>query len=326
MPKTLLEEFKKQYGVRQIAQTAGSGSFTCRPQKPVTIKEAFQYCERLAKSHYENFTVGSFLIPKTQRQHIYNVYAFCRWADDLGDESAGPEEAANLLNWWGNELEACYRGETTHPVFIALHKTVTQYRLSMKLFKDLIKAFTSDQTKTRYETFEELCEYSSYSANPVGRIYLQLFGYNDEERFSLSDATCTALQLTNFWQDITVDWEKGRVYLPQAELRKAGYTERDLAERKFTPAFKECMARLVSRTRNLFYKGLPLVKTIDKKIRLDIELFTRGGLAILDKIETQGYDVLSKRPSVRKWTKLGIILARLLGISAKIPTPITKQL
>ena len=291
-----------------------TGFLNWDPVKSYSFQDALDYCANIARSHYENFTVGSFLIPKTKRQHIYNVYAFCRWADDLGDEIKDPEKSIELLRWWKNELEACYKGKFAHPVFIALHDTINQFNLHIEPFKDLIHAFTMDQTKSCYETFEELCEYSKYSANPVGRTYLQLFGYKDEERFSMSDATCTALQLTNFWQDVTIDLEKGRVYLPQKELKQAGYSEDDLKRKRFTPAFRSIMKSLVERTRMLFNKGLPLIKIVDKPVKLDIELFSRGGMAILDRIEAQHYDVLSKRPKLGKTKKLLLLFSRLFSI------------
>ena len=194
-----------------------------------SLEESLAYTRWLATHHYENFQVVSFLLPKRLHQDFYNVYSFCRWADDLGDEIGNTEESLRLLAWWRGELQAMYAGERPkHPVFVALQGTAKQYHLSVTPFDDLIQAFEQDQTVTRYQNFEQLFQYCRYSANPVGRLVLGLCGYQDEERYALSDATCTALQLANFWQDVTVDWEKDRVYLP-------GARDEDIAARQFTP-------------------------------------------------------------------------------------------
>ena len=272
-----------------------------------TRPAAEQYTRWLATHHYENFHVVSFLLPKRLRQHFYNVYSFCRWADDLGDEIGDREESLRLLAWWRGELEAMYAGRVKHPVFVALEETVQKYALPMQLFGDLISAFEQDQRVTRYAHWHELFGYCQCSANPVGRLVLRLCGYADEERDRLSDATCTALQLANFWQDVTVDFEKDRVYLPLDLLARHGYGVEDLAARKFTPGFRAVMREAVEVARRLFIEGLPLAKTVDRRLAFDLDLFSRGGMRVLDKIEHQNYNVLLHRPSVSKVDRLGLV-------------------
>src|ERR1019366_714869 len=220
-------------------------------------EEGRAYTRWLATNHYENFHVVSFLLPKRLHQDFYNVYSFCRWADDLGDEIGDPEESLRLLAWWRGELDAMYRGEVKHPVFAALTCTARKYRLPKHLFYDLISAFEQDQTVTRYQDWDHLFDYCRRSANPVGRLVLRLCGYNDAERDRLSDATCTALQLANFWQDVTVDFAKDRVYLPLDLFAKHGYTLEDLAAQRFNPAFQAAMREAVAVAHKLFLEGLP---------------------------------------------------------------------
>ena len=270
--------------------------------------EALEYTRWLATHHYENFHVVSFLLPKALHQDFYNVYAFCRWADDLGDEIGDPQESLRLLAWWRSELEAMYGGEASHPVFVALKNTVRRHDIPLEPFDRLIRAFEQDQTTTRYRTFEDVFGYCVNSANPVGHLVLYLCGYRDPERQRLSDFTCTALQLANFWQDVTVDLQKGRIYLPLDLLEKHGYTLEDLFALKFNPRFENVMAEAVEVTEHLFYQGLPLIKKVDRRLALDLELFSRGGLKILQKIRLQGYNVLKSRPHISKAERVGILL------------------
>ena len=272
---------------------------------------AEQYTRWLATHHYENFHVVSFLLPKRLHQDFYNVYSFCRWADDLGDEIGDREESLRLLAWWRAELEAMYAGHVKHPVFVALEDTVRKYALPIKLFGDLITAFEQDQSVTRYANWDELLGYCRYSANPVGRLVLRLCGYADPERDRMSDATCTALQLANFWQDVTVDFEKDRVYLPLDLLARHGYTVEDLAARQFNPDFQAVMREAVEVARKLFVEGLPLAKTVDRRLGFDLDLFSRGGLRVLDKIEQQNYNVLAHRPAISKFERLQLLLTSL---------------
>ena len=272
-------------------------------------EQSLAYTRWLATHHYENFHVVSLLLPKRLHQDFYNVYSFCRWADDLGDEIGDPAESLRLLTWWRGELHAMYAGKARHPVLVALAGTAREYSLPMETFDDLIKAFEQDQTVTRYRSFTEVFDYCRYSANPVGRLVLGLCGYRDAERQALSDATCTALQLANFWQDVTVDLEKDRVYLPLDLLEAHGYPLEALFARRFDDRFRGAMQEAVNVTRGLFLKGLPLADTVDRRLAIDLELFSRGGLRVLDKIERQGCDVLGTRPAVSKMERVGLLLS-----------------
>jgi squalene synthase HpnC len=280
-----------------------------------TNAEAEAYTRWLATHHYENFQVVSFLLPKRLHQDFYNVYAYCRWADDLGDEMDSTAESLRLLAWWRGQLEAMYAGQATHPVFVALRGTVARHSIPQEPFADLIRAFEQDQTVTRYGSWEEVYAYCRYSANPVGRLVLYLCGYSDADRQRLSDATCTALQLANFWQDVAVDLEKDRVYIPLDVLARRGYTLEELYARRMTPAFREVMREIVARARELFHEGLPLSSMVDRRLALDIDLFSRGGLRVLDKIAEQEYDVLSRRPAVSKAERVWLLLGSLARVA-----------
>ncbi len=270
--------------------------------------EARAYTRWLATHHYENFHVVSVLLPKRLHQDFYNVYAFCRWADDLGDEIGNTAESLRLLGWWRTQLHAMCAGQTQHPVFVALAGTVREFSLPVQPFDDLIRAFEQDQTVTRYRNFEELFQYCRYSANPVGRLVLGLCGYRDDERQALSDATCTALQLANFWQDVTVDLEKDRVYLPLDLLEAHGYPLEALFARQFDERFRGAMQEAVNVAREFFLRGLPLADSVDRRLAIDLELFSRGGLRVLEKIEQQGCDVLTSRPAISKLERVGLLL------------------
>ena len=274
---------------------------------------ALRYCERLACGHYENFTVVSWFLPKDRRQHFYNVYSYCRWADDLADEVGDPERSLHLLDWWQGELERCYQGEADHPVFIALMETVRRFDIPIDPFRDLLVAFRQDQSTPRYATYQDLMGYCVNSANPVGRLLLYLCGYHDPERQRLSDCTCTALQLANFWQDVSVDLQKGRVYLPLEDIARFGCTEEQIVQRRFSPEFAALMRFQVERARALFAEGAALGPLLDRRVRLDIDLFARGGLEILRLIERQGYDVLTRRPALSRGRKAALIAGRLLA-------------
>lgn len=276
-----------------------------------TAAEAIDYTRWLATHHYENFHVVSFLLPKRLHQDFYNVYSYCRWADDLGDEIGNTQESLRLLEWWRGELDRMYAGEAQHPVFVALQGTVAKYGIPKKPFADLVRAFIQDQTVTRYETWDGVLDYCVYSANPVGHLVLYLCGYSDPERQRLSDATCTALQLANFWQDVTVDQLKDRVYLPLDLLRRHGYTVDELFAHQFDPRFREVMKEAVDTARELFLTGLPLSRMVDRRLSIDLELFSRGGLCVLDKIEAQGYDVLSQRPKISKLERVRLLVGTL---------------
>jgi squalene synthase HpnC len=278
-------------------------------EQPHSREESLAYTRWLATHHYENFHVVSFLLPRRLRQDFYNVYAFCRWADDLGDEIGDAAESLRLLEWWRSELLEMYEGRARHPVFVALRGTVERYGIPAEPFTDLIRAFVQDQNVTRYEDWDSLFDYCRYSANPVGRLVLYLCGYADPERHRLSDATCTALQLANFWQDVTVDLQKGRVYLPREVMVRHGYDPENLTERRFTPEFREAMREAVGQARGLFLKGLPLARMVDRRLAVDLSLFSMGGMRILDKIESQDYDVLAARPAISKMERAGLLLS-----------------
>jgi squalene synthase HpnC/squalene synthase HpnD len=283
------------------------------PRDGCTPAEAEQYTRRLATSHYENFNVVSWLLPKRLHQHFYNLYAYCRWADDLGDEVADPKRALALLDWWDEELRECYAGRPSHPVFVALAGTIRACDIPMQPFADLLVAFRQDQTVHRYATWEEMIGYCRYSANPVGRLVLYLCGYRDEERQRLSDATCTALQLANFWQDVRRDLEKGRIYIPLDALRGHGLGFEDVEARRFSEKYAALMRDIIARTRKLFAEGMPLAEKVDGMIRVDIEMFSRGGLAVLDAIERMGYNTLERRPAIGKATQAKLLGRALVG-------------
>jgi squalene synthase HpnC len=279
------------------------------------MDEALAYTRSLATGHYENFHVVSFLLPKHLHQDFYNVYSFCRWADDLGDEIGDTAESLRLLQWWRGELNKMYRGEASHPVFVALAPTVRKHTLPIEPFSNLIAAFEQDQVVTRYANWDEVFAYCVHSANPVGRLVLGLGGYNDPIRRELSDATCTALQLVNFWQDVSVDIEKDRVYLPQDLLARHGVPVADIYGRRFTPAFAAAMREACAVARELFIKGSALPPMLDRRLALDVTLFSRGGMHILDKIEKQGYDVLTARPQIGKGERVRLLLRTLVSFA-----------
>ena len=283
------------------------------PERAPSRVEAQEYCRRLARSHYENFSVASWFLPERLRQHFFNIYAYCRISDDLGDEVGDPHASLEMLGQWQAELDACYAGSPRHPVFVALEETVHQFDIPKQPFDDLLKAFRQDQTITRYETFEDLLGYCRYSANPVGHLVLYLCGYGDSERQALSDFTCTALQLANFWQDVSDDYSKGRIYLPLEDLRRYGVAEENISGARNTPPFCKMMRFEVERARQWFQQGLPLVNQVDRELAVDLELFSRGGQEILNAIERQGYAVLGRRPAISKTRKLALVARAALG-------------
>jgi squalene synthase HpnC len=282
------------------------------PEVAPTLGAARAWCKRLAESHYENFHVASWFLPKVLRPHFYAIYAYCRVSDDLGDEVGSTEQALALLDVWGRELDACYEGHARHPVFVALAETIRACSISKEPFADLLTAFRQDQTVTRYSTMEEVLGYCRYSANPVGRLVLYACGEANEgelgERFRLSDATCSALQLANFWQDVRVDFAKGRVYIPQVDMRRFGVTDETIAQGIATPEFRALMRYEVDYARALFEQGLPLIGMVNRDLALDLDLFSRGGLEILRAIERRDYDVLRGRPAISKSTKFKLAL------------------
>jgi squalene synthase HpnC len=274
---------------------------------PPTLTEARAYCSHLARTHYENFSVASLLLPRRLLRPFHSVYAYCRWADDLADEAGGGQTALDLLQWWREELLRCYNGQPRHPVMVALRETIRTYRIPPTPFLELLLAFEQDQRVKRYGTYDEVLGYCRYSANPVGHLVLYLCEAYEPVNAGLSDHVCTGLQLANFWQDVARDLDIGRVYLPEEDRRRFGYADADLEARRFTPAFAELLRFEVDRARELFHRGLPLVPRMPADVQADIELFIRGGLAILRKIERQGYNVLAARPALAKREKLALV-------------------
>jgi squalene synthase HpnC len=277
------------------------------PAEAPTQAEAQEYCRRLARSHYENFSVATWFLPARLRQDFFNIYAYCRISDDLGDEVGDANASLQLLDQWEGELDACYAGSPRHPVFVALAETIRKCEIPKQTFVDLLTAFRQDQRVSRYSTFEDVVRYCHYSANPVGHLVLYVCGYRDAERQALSDFTCTALQLANFWQDVSVDYANGRIYLPREDLLRFGVTEDDIAAQRNTAAFCDMMQFEVERARDWFRRGLPLVEKVDRELALDIELFSRGGQEILNAIEAEGYNVLGRRPAISKPRKLALV-------------------
>ena len=281
------------------------------PQAPPSVEDSEALCKRLALSHYENFTVVSRLVPRRMRQPLYDLYALCRTVDDIGDEAPG--DRVFLLDRFENELAAAYEGTPHHPVLVALKGTIERFDMPRDLFLRQITANRIDQETNRYQTVREFGRYCEHSATPVGRLFLILFGYQDDELFALSDSTCIALQLTNFWQDVKRDYEQGRIYLPLDEIKEYDVSEADLSAARANDQFKSLMRFQVDRARRYFRDGLPLIDRVHGSLRVDIALFSRGGLAILDKIEQLHYDTLTARPTLTKSEKIWLFLSTLIS-------------
>ena len=301
--------------VTQVAATPWSrlpASYAI-PGTPPSLAEAREYCAHLARTHYENFSVATWFLPRRLRQHFFNVYAYCRISDDLGDEVGDASAALALLDQWQAELDACYAGTPRHPVFVALSETVRQFDIPKHEFSDLLIAFRQDQRVTRFTTFDDVLAYCRYSANPVGHLVLYVCGYRDAERRQLSNFTCTALQLANFWQDVSLDYAKGRIYLPLEDLRRFGVSEEDIAQNRNTSSFCGMMKFEVERAQDWFQKGLPLIESVDHELAIDLELFSRSGQEILRAIAKQGYAVLGNRPAISKSRKLALVARAAMG-------------
>ncbi len=285
------------------------------PAARPSLAEAQAWCRKLATTHYENFHVATWFLPKRIRPYFESIYAFSRVSDDLGDEVASKEIALRLLGEWREMLDECYDAapQSMHPVYVALRQTIEETGAPRELFSDLIQAFAMDQTQTMWESLEDLEEYSRYSANPVGRLVLWVSGYKDDERARLSDKVCTALQLANFWQDVVEDWERGRRYLPASEMERFGVADAEIAATRFTPEFRAMMESLVDYTGSMLAQGSRLVDEVDRDLAVTLRLFVQGGRAALDGVIAQGYDVLKKRPSVSKVVKAKLLAGALMG-------------
>lgn len=319
---------------RLLDQLDTYGPDHCEAMSP---ERAVAYTARLARTHLENFHVASWLLPKAHRQDFFNVYAFCRWADDLADETGDRDRSLALLDWWRREVDACYAGSPRHPVFVALSGTVEAHAIPREPFDHLIDAFVQDQRQSRYETWDQVIDYCSRSANPVGRLVLYVTGYRDAARQRLSDATCTALQLANFWQDVRRDvLERDRVYIPQDVAGRHGLSVNQLVQvlnldgqhqsggtscscaacsattvgvTAIKPAYTATVRELVARTQPLFDEGRRLLPMLDPTVRSDVELFTLGGETVLKLIARQRFNTLEKRPSPSKLQRM-LLLGR----------------
>ena len=280
-------------------------------ERSVSLEEAEAYCRRLATTHYENFPLVSWLLPKELHQHFYNVYAYCRWSDDLGDEVGDPARSLELLSWWRDELAGCYAGEARHPVFVALAKTIREFGIPMEPFEDLLSAFEQDQRVTSYQTFADLRDYCRRSADPVGRLVLYLCRQFNEQNAAWSDSICTGLQLANFWQDVARDKDIGRVYLPKEDRERFTYSDQDLEQRITNGAFLELMRFEVDRARDFLTGGLPLIPRLPGRLQIDIEMFALGGLKILERIEGIGYRVWETRPAVTRFDAMKLLFVSL---------------
>ncbi|PZC47470.1 MAG: Phytoene/squalene synthetase [Chloroflexi bacterium] len=281
----------------------------------VSAEDAYAQCERLTKTHYENFTVVSWLLPRTVRKHFHAVYAYCRHVDDLGDEASG--DRLVLLDEWEADLRRCYEGTPRHPFLIALQQTIRAHDIPIEPFLSLIEANRIDQGSGRFETYADLLHYCEHSATPVGRLVLYLLGHRDAKRQQLSDATCMALQLANFWQDVARDAAAGRIYIPLEDMTTFGYTEEELLHHVVNDNLRSLMAFEVDRAKTLFHEGLALVALVKGRGKLDIALFSVGGLSILKAIERQGYDVFSSRPTVSSRSKLALMAVTVAKLLAR---------
>ncbi|MCI0704897.1 MAG: squalene synthase HpnC [Planctomycetia bacterium] len=283
-----------------------------------SLSAARAYCAHVAKSHYENFTVVSLFLPRRLIRHFHAVYAYYRWSDDLADETGGGQNALDLIMWWREQLRGCYSSagclkmpDPRQPVMIALRETIRRFDIPSQPFLDLLTASEQDQFVKQYATFDELLGYCRNSANPVGRLVLYLFECFDETRAALADEVCTGLQLANFWQDVSRDFAIGRIYIPQEDRHQFGYSDEDLTAKNCTPAFRSLMRFEVDRARGFFDRGENLLPLLPREARVDVDLFIRGGRAILTAIERLDYDVWSHRPEVTKWTKAKLLLGAL---------------
>jgi squalene synthase HpnC len=276
--------------------------------------EGFRYCEIIARSHYENFPVASCFVPKTMRKYVWSIYAFARIADDFADEPGFTlAERIDNLQQWEQYLVECYKGNPTHRVFSALAETAERFQIPIELFQNLLAAFRTDVTVKRYDTYEDVLEYCRNSANPIGRLILLLFNYRSETMMQLSDNICTALQLTNFWQDVSVDIQKDRIYIPLDDLNRFNYSEQELINKNINNNFRDLIAFQLQRTEELFTEGKPLLSMVGKDLSLELKLTWNGGCRILKKIHKQNYDVLTKRPALSTLDKLGLLFRSFLS-------------
>lgn len=293
-------------------------------KKRWTIADAFRYCERLARNHYENFPVGSVLIPKPLRPYVWAIYAFARRADDIADEDFPEAERLPALNAWQGLLEKSQVSPVNHPVFLAVRETMRKFQIPTQLLVDLVTAFKWDVEVKRYPSFKDVLYYCRHSANPVGRLVLLLFGYRDETLMLLSDKICSALQLANFWQDVSVDLLKNRIYIPLEDLKRFEVPEAELFEKKFTPQFRDLLRFQVERTEEMFREGAPLVYGTKGRLRLELKCTVLGGMGILKKVRELDFNTLETRPTFSKGDKARILTKALFGFKRALRPPKTK--
>ncbi len=276
----------------------------------MTLDEAFSYCEKIATTHYENFPVASFFLSKEKRQYIQVIYAFARTADDIADENNfDKEKRIEELENWQKKLNLCYENKyVDNPIFIALNETIQKTNLPKNFLDDLLFAFMMEQEKNRFQNFDELLFYCSKSANPIGRIVLWIFNYRDENIFFFSDKICSALQLTNFWQDVSIDLKKNRIYIPQTDLTKFNYSEENLLNKICDENFIQLLKFQIESTKSLFYEGSKLLNLVDKDLRIELRLIYFGGMQILRKIEKMNFNTLNFRPHLNVFDKINIFL------------------
>jgi phytoene synthase len=277
-------------------------------ENSVSLKAAYTHCRRLTREHYENFPVASMLLPKNIRKHVAAIYAFARTADDYADEAGyASDERLAKLQEWEEKLLACKGGLVEDPVFLALGDTIRAFDIPIELFQSLLKAFRSDVTVTRYATLNDLLDYCRNSANPVGRLVLLLFGCRNEQLFAYSDSICTALQLTNFWQDISVDIQKGRLYFPLEDIDRFGCTEKNLLGGVFNEATKALIRFETARTEEFFNQGKPLFSAVDARLRWELKFTWNGGMRILEKIRALNFNSVHQRPKLIPTDKAGLL-------------------
>jgi squalene synthase HpnC len=278
------------------------------PSAEASLQRAEDYCRHLARTRYENFSIGSWLLPRHLRQPFNNFYAFCRLADDLADEAASPAEALRLLDWWEHGWRSADRTAPQHLVWVAIRRTQADFQIPDEPLHRLLSAFRQDQRKVDYESYDELEDYCRRSANPVGEVILRFADCCTAERLEYSDAICTGLQLANHWQDVAADWRRGRVYLPAVSRREHGVTHQMLAAQQPTGELRRLLAAEVNRARGSFDRGEPLVRAVPPWLAADVRLFIDGGRAALRAIERVDYDVWTNgRPRVSRFDRLMLI-------------------
>ena len=281
------------------------------------VSQGEAFSQTLTQSHYENFTVAARILPRQKRQDLYNIYAFCRLADDFADNVISNHEAEKRLTRWKELLEAAVSGGVKDPLFNALGATIARQKLSLEPFRRLLKAFRLDLTKNRYATHAELSKYTHLSADPVGTIVLELYGYDDPAFFALSDRICTALQLTNHWQDVAEDFERGRIYIPQEDMLKYNVSEKTIADKDANIQFQSLMRYEVDYAYRLFAEGKELIMLVNGWLRFQLGLYCEGGMAALSAIERNNYDVLNCSSKLRTVDKMAVLFKSCLYLFAK---------